>query len=67
MNTNSLPPVNPAKPTHVDAALDEALSESFPASDPVAISFPPPVGHPDEESTVEEAGKDNQEKEISPT
>jgi hypothetical protein len=25
---------------HDDAALDEALMESFPASDPVAISFP---------------------------
>lgn len=25
---------------HLEAALDEALAESFPASDPVAISFP---------------------------
>ncbi len=25
---------------HADAALDAALEESFPASDPVAISFP---------------------------
>jgi hypothetical protein len=25
--------------THLDAALDEALSESFPASDPIAVSF----------------------------
>jgi hypothetical protein len=24
---------------HVESALDEALNESFPASDPVAISF----------------------------
>lgn len=26
---------------HVESALDEALDESFPASDPVAISFDP--------------------------
>jgi len=26
---------------HVESALDEALDESFPASDPVAISFEP--------------------------
>jgi len=28
---------------HQDAALDAALAESFPASDPVAISFPAAV------------------------
>lgn len=28
---------------HLDEALDEALMESFPASDPVAISFCGPV------------------------
>jgi len=26
--------------SHMDSALDEALKESFPASDPIAISFP---------------------------
>ena len=31
------PPV-PSTPAHVEDALDEALEESFPASDPVAIS-----------------------------
>jgi len=30
----------------IDAALDEALAESFPASDPVAISFPHAVALP---------------------
>ena len=29
------------KTEHVESALDEALDESFPASDPVAISFDP--------------------------
>jgi hypothetical protein len=28
---------------HLDAALDAALAESFPASDPVVISFPAAV------------------------
>jgi len=43
MNQNSLLPANKTQNAHDDAALDEALAESFPASDPVAISFPPPV------------------------
>ena len=30
---------NELKLTHLDAALDEALTESFPASDPIAINF----------------------------
>jgi len=34
---------NPKKKNHVEAALDEGLEESFPASDPVAISFLKPV------------------------
>jgi hypothetical protein len=32
-------PKAPAATNHREAALDEALDESFPASDPVAISF----------------------------
>ncbi|PRC91942.1 hypothetical protein [Solimicrobium silvestre] len=28
------------KLVHLDAILDEALTESFPASDPIAVSFP---------------------------
>jgi hypothetical protein len=31
-------PTEPGTPGHVDDTLDEALEESFPASDPVAIS-----------------------------
>jgi hypothetical protein len=31
---------------HVESALDEALDESFPASDPVAISFDPESAEP---------------------
>jgi hypothetical protein len=31
-------PQSPADANHREAALDEALDESFPASDPVAIS-----------------------------
>jgi hypothetical protein len=30
---------NELKFKHLDAALDEALTESFPASDPIAINF----------------------------
>jgi hypothetical protein len=32
-------PEAPVDAKHREAALDEALDESFPASDPVAISF----------------------------
>jgi hypothetical protein len=32
-------PKAPEDANHREAALDEALDESFPASDPVAISF----------------------------
>ena len=31
-------PTEPGSPEHVEDTLDEALEESFPASDPVAIS-----------------------------
>ena len=44
-----LPPrgVAPSKPEdHQDAALDEGLDETFPASDPVAISIPKPSTSP---------------------
>lgn len=36
-------PANPAPAEHVEDALDEALAESFPASDPVAISSSEPA------------------------
>jgi hypothetical protein len=35
--------------THMDALLDEALNESFPASDPIAISVPRPRARSDNE------------------
>jgi len=41
-------PPAPASAAHVEAALDEALEESFPASDPVAISD----GKPDKPDAV---------------
>ncbi|MGK5047071.1 hypothetical protein ACQ4WP_14400 [Janthinobacterium sp. GB4P2] len=34
----------PASESHAEQALDEALKESFPASDPIAIATPKPVG-----------------------
>jgi hypothetical protein len=37
--------ISEANFTHIDAALDEALKQSFPASDPIAISFPHAVSH----------------------
>ncbi|WP_454774410.1 hypothetical protein [Janthinobacterium tructae] len=33
----------PASESHAEQALDEALKESFPASDPIAIAIPKPV------------------------
>jgi hypothetical protein len=33
--------------THMDALLDQALNESFPASDPIAISVPRPRARSD--------------------
>jgi hypothetical protein len=33
-------------PTHLERALDEALEETFPASDPVAVSFNYVIHHP---------------------
>jgi hypothetical protein len=38
MNKND--PGSSREAAHIDAALDEALAQSFPASDPVAVSFP---------------------------
>jgi phosphoglucomutase len=53
MNSKHTLPPNSTKVTHVDAALDEALAESFPASDPVAISFSKPDGPAIDESVVD--------------
>lgn len=42
-------PVNVVTPTsedHAEHALDEALAESFPSSDPVAVSIPKPSDTP---------------------
>ena len=33
----------PASESHAEEALDEALKESFPASDPIAVAIPKPV------------------------
>jgi len=41
-------PDRPLGSSHLDAALDEALAESFPASDPVAIGCAHPVKLPGE-------------------
>ena len=51
-NVTALPPARPATPltpdgeSHAEHALDEALAESFPASDPVAIAVPEPLPAP---------------------
>lgn len=36
--TPARPPAPPPKPDHLDQLLDEAESESFPASDPIAVT-----------------------------
>ncbi|PLY40436.1 hypothetical protein CSZ94_21035 [Janthinobacterium sp. ROICE36] len=36
----------PASESHAEQALDEALKESFPASDPIAIATPKPASKP---------------------
>lgn len=36
----------PVREGHAEEALDEALKESFPASDPIAVSTPKPGGKP---------------------
>ncbi|MNM02051.1 hypothetical protein D3C81_119970 [compost metagenome] len=36
----------PASESHAEEILDEALKESFPASDPIAIAIPKPAGKP---------------------
>lgn len=38
--------VTPMSEDHAEHALDEALAESFPASDPVAVSIPKPSQTP---------------------
>ena len=38
--------VTPASEDHAEHVLDEALAESFPSSDPVAVSIPNPSGTP---------------------
>ncbi len=46
--TNSTPVdiVTPTSEDHAEHALDEALAESFPSSDPVAVSIPKPSETP---------------------
>jgi hypothetical protein len=51
-------PKAPAATNHREAALDEALDESFPASDPVAISF-------DREPAPEPKRQDSQDSQDS--
>lgn len=49
MDTTAKPQTAPAvknDEAHIDQALDEALKESFPSSDPVAISVPKPSSTP---------------------
>ena len=36
--------VTPRETVHLDELLDQALADSFPASDPVAIDFGSPAG-----------------------
>jgi hypothetical protein len=38
--------VTPTSEDHAEHALDEALAESFPSSDPVAVSIPKPSNTP---------------------
>lgn len=46
-------PVNSAGRAHLDELLDEALEQSFPASDPVAVDFRAPL----DEGAAEESAK----------
>ena len=46
-------PVNPATKAHLDELLDQALEQSFPASDPIAVDFDAPR----DEAVVEEGAK----------
>lgn len=51
-------PETPADANHREAALDEALDESFPASDPVAISVDhEPAPEPDRRNSHDSHGK----------
>jgi hypothetical protein len=38
--------ITPTSEDHAENALDEALAESFPSSDPVAVSIPKPSATP---------------------
>ncbi len=38
--------VTPTSEDHAEHALDEALAESFPSSDPIAVSIPKPSETP---------------------
>jgi hypothetical protein len=40
------PVITPACESHDERALDEALAESFPSSDPIAIAIPKPSDSP---------------------
>ncbi|QJE02469.1 hypothetical protein HH212_22625 [Massilia forsythiae] len=42
----ALPVITPDCESHAEHALDEALADSFPSSDPVAIAIPKPSDSP---------------------
>jgi len=56
------------KPTYLESTLDEALEESFPASDPVAISVTSTVTHepPEGSEKTEKMGAEAMENEGYP-
>ncbi|MFG1279317.1 hypothetical protein [Xanthobacter autotrophicus] len=55
---NSRPSVSPDRSAQTEARLDEALEESFPASDPPAVSRPDPApARSPEPSAQEEAAR----------
>jgi len=44
----------------LDALLDHALEETFPASDPTAVSVEPPIVMPDDKDKARRGGKTKQ-------
>lgn len=51
--TQKSPKLSPGEKKHLDELLDEALKETFPASDPPAVIEPAP----DSQRSEEDAGK----------